>query len=143
MKRGRLEIEAGRELTASEKSIADMLVDEGYYVIAKRAIEIERIRSADFEVDGSPTELKTISNITSPDIAGALARRILEGAGQAPHILVDTRKQVGMMQEIAENAVKRAFVKQTKDENVRIIRVRIIGQSFDVTIDYNPHAKGE
>lgn len=118
MKRGRLEIEAGRELTASEKSIADMLVDENCYVIAKQVSEVVNTRSADFEVDGVLTELKTVASLTSLDIAGALARRILEGAGQAPHIIADVRRQFGMTREIAENAVKRAFVKQTKDENV-------------------------
>jgi len=138
--RGHLEIEAGRELTPDEKSIADMLVGEGRHVIARRVSQITRTRSADFEANSINTELKTVSNLTSPDLAGALTRRILEGAGQAPHIIVDARGQVGMTQEIAENAVKRAFVKQTKDDNVRIVRVRIVGQSFDVMIDYDPHA---
>lgn len=137
---GRLEIEVGRELTPDENSIADMLVGEGCYVIARRVSRIAGTRSADFEVNGINTELKTVSNLTSPDLAGALTRRILEGAGQASRIIIDARGQVGMTREIAENAVKRAFVKQTKDDNVRIVCVRIIGHSFDMTIDYDRHA---
>lgn len=34
---------------------------------------------------------------------------ILDGAGQAPNIIVDLRQQAGMTQELAQRAVRRAY----------------------------------
>ncbi|MCL4859212.1 MAG: hypothetical protein KJZ93_07385 [Caldilineaceae bacterium] len=93
------------------------------------------VRTADFLVDGVRTELKTISNLTSPDLSGALGRRILEGAGQAPHIIADVRQQAGLTRALAERAVRRAF---GADSARRIQQIRVIGHEFDLTVPRQP-----
>ena len=119
---------AGRTLSAEEAAVAGQLVAEGHTV---EALVESSVRTADFLVDGKRTELKSISNITSQDPSGALARRILDGAGQAPNIIADLRRQAGMTEELALRAVRRAF---GADRAGRVQSVRLIGQGFDVTV---------
>jgi hypothetical protein len=124
----RLIIPAGRTLSAEETAIANQLVAEGHTV---EALAESTVRTADFLVDGVRTELKSISNITSGDPSGALGRRILDGAGQAPNIIADVRQQAGMTLELAQRAARRAY---GADRAGRIQSVRLIGQGFDVTV---------
>jgi|GEM_PF-5914094 len=124
----RLIVPAGRTLSAEETAIANQLVAEGHTV---EALAESSVRTADFLVDGVRTELKSISNITSGDPSGALGRRILDGAGQAPHIIADVRQQAGMTLELAQRAARRAY---GADSAARIQSIRLIGQGFDVTI---------
>lgn len=125
---GRLIVPAGRTLSAEETAIANQLVAEGHTV---EALAESSVRTADFLVDGVRTELKSISNITSPDPSGALGRRILDGAGQAPNIIADVRQQAGMTEELARRAARRAY---GADQGGRIQNIRLIGQGFDVTV---------
>jgi hypothetical protein len=129
---GRLIVPAGRTLSAEETAIANQLVAEGHTV---EAVAESTVRTPDFLVDGVRTELKSISNLTSSDLSGALSRRIREGAGQASHIIVDVRQQAGMTEEVAQRAVIRAY---GADKLGRIQSVRLIGQGFDVTVPYIP-----
>ncbi|HRI50919.1 MAG TPA: hypothetical protein PLW65_12110 [Pseudomonadota bacterium] len=121
-------VPAGRTLSAEEAAVASQLVAEGHTV---EALAESSVRTADFLIDGVRTELKSISNITSSDPSGALARRILDGAGQAPNIITDLRRQAGMTEELAQRAVRRAF---GVDRAGRVQSVRLIGQGFDVTV---------
>lgn len=125
---GRLIVPAGRTLSAEETAVANQLVAEGHTV---EALAEGATRTADFLVDGVRTELKSISNITSKDPSGALGRRILDGAGQAPNIIADVRAQGGMTEELARRAASRAY---GADSAHRIQSIRLIGQGFDVTI---------
>jgi hypothetical protein len=125
---GRLIVPAGRTLSAEETAVANQLVAEGHTV---EALAEGTARTADFLVDGVRTELKSISNITSSDPSGALGRRILDGAGQAPNIIADVRAQAGMTEELARRAARRAY---GADSAHRIQSIRLIGQGFDVTI---------
>ena len=125
---GRLIVPEGRVLSAAEREIAERLVAEGRTV---EALAESTSRTADYVVDGVRTELKSISNISSPDPSGALARRILDGAGQAAHIIADVRRQAGMTLDLAQRATRRAF---GADRAARIQSVRLIGSGFDVTV---------
>jgi hypothetical protein len=125
---GRLIVPAGRTLSAEETAIANQLVAEGHTV---EALAESSVRTADFLVDGVRTELKSISNITSGDPSGALGRRILDGAGQAPNIIADVRQQAGITLELAQRAARRAY---GADRAARIQSIRLIGQGFDVTV---------
>lgn len=125
---GRLIVPAGRTLSAEETAMANQLVAEGHTV---EALAESSVRTADFLVDGVRTELKSISNITSGDPSGALGRRILDGAGQAPNIIADVRQQAGMTLELAQRAARRAY---GADSAGRIQNIRLIGQGFDVTV---------
>jgi hypothetical protein len=103
---GRLIVDRGRTLSLEELDIASKLVAEGRVV---RVLAESTKRTADFLVDGVATELKTVSKITSKDLSGALARRILEGAGQGEHIIIDARRQAGLTYELAQAAISRAY----------------------------------
>ena len=131
---GKLEVEVGREMSDAEKSIADKLVAEGRQVKAPKEVNIRGVKNPDFEVDGIKTELKTIENITSADMGGAISRRIYEAGKQAPNVIIDATNQAGMTKEIAENAAERAFLLQKRTGNERLQEVRLIGKGFDFTV---------
>jgi Domain of unknown function (DUF4157)/Contact-dependent growth inhibition CdiA C-terminal domain len=128
---GRLIIDSGRTLTTEEMAVVGRLLREGRTVRALAEATAQGVRTADFIVDGVSTELKTISNLTSKDLSGALSRRILEGAGQAPSIIADVRGQAGLTRELAGRAIRRAF---GADTLARIEQIRIIGNDFDLTV---------
>ncbi|GEL97420.1 hypothetical protein CTE05_09670 [Cellulomonas terrae] len=128
---GRLVIEGGRTLSAQESVIVGRLIREGRNVRVLAESTRHGVRTADFIVDGVRTELKTITSLTSRDLSGALGRRILEGAGQAPHIIADVRGQAGITRELAERAVRRAFGADTLG---RIQQIRVIGRDFDLVV---------
>jgi len=125
---GRLIFEAGRVASYEELEVATLLVREGRTV---RVLAEGAERTADFLVDGLPTELKTVSRLTSKDIPGALCRRILEGAGQAPNLIIDGRRQAGLTAKLAMQAIRRAY---TADKLSRLLTIRVLGDGFDITI---------
>jgi hypothetical protein len=133
---GRVDVEPGRTLTPAEQSVADLLAREGRQVTAKRETNAQGVKNPDFVVDGVPTELKTISNITSSDMSGALSRRIQEAGRQAPHVIIDVRGQVEITQAMTEESIVRAYATQARRGSNRTQEVRIIGENFDITIRY-------
>lgn len=135
--KGSLIVEAGRTLTAEESAVANILVRRGHTVRAVAESNVSGVRTADFIVDGVKTELKTISNLTGRDISASLSRRILDGAGQAPHIIMDVRGQAGMTRELAERAVVRAYGNLRSRGSVSVQQVRVIGRDFDITVPFN------
>ena len=132
---GKLVNTTGRVLSVSEESLARLLVGEGKVVEVVAESTVQGVRTADFAVNGLKTELKTISNVTSNDVSGAVSRRALDGAGQAPHIILDARNQANLTQELAERAARRAY---GADKAQRIQEIRIIGESFDITVPRIP-----
>lgn len=128
---GRFSVDAGRTLTTEEWVVARQLVREGRTVRAIAESTAEGVRSADFLVNGVRTELKTVSNITSPDLSGALSRTIRSGAGQGTQIIINGRNQTGLTREVAERAIRRFYGAETMG---RVTQVRIIGSDFDITI---------
>ncbi len=85
-----------RDLTEAERTTVEALLRQG------RMIEIvprRDVRTPDFVIDGARTVLKTLSGVANrtPDaLSSAMANRIMNGRGQADHILVDVRDQPGM-----------------------------------------------
>lgn len=130
---GRFANPTGRAISDAERIVAQVLVDEGRVV---EVLSEGSVRTADFLVDGVPTEIKTITNITSSDVSAALSRRILDGAGQAGHIIIDGRGQAGMTQAVAERAIRRAYGADRTQR--RLQNIRIIGPDFDITVPYIP-----
>jgi len=89
---GRLIVPHGAgKMTEAERSVASYLVRAGHEVVRIPEATKDGVRSADFLVDGKLTELKTLSNIASPNFTGAVIRRIREAAAQAPNVLIDAR----------------------------------------------------
>ena len=93
-------------------------------------------RTPDFNIDGTRTELKSISgvvNTSSDGISAAMSNRILNGRGQASNIVVDMTNQNGITREIAERGIRRAF----GADNVTgssIQSIRVVGPNFDITV---------
>jgi len=116
------------KMSEAERSAAAYLVKSGHEVVRVPESTIDGSRSADFLIDGKRTELKTLSNVRSPDFTGAVIRRIREAATQAPNVLIDARGQAGMDEEAArliESAVRRS------PQDAGITELRIIGNGFE------------
>jgi filamentous hemagglutinin len=124
-------------LSVAEREAVEYLLSQGRNV---EIIPTAANRTPDFRVDGILTELKTISGVanqTSDGLSAAMANRIMDGRGQASHILVDVRGQPGMTQEIAERGVRRAYGADNRS-GARIQSIRIIGNGFDFTVRRMP-----
>jgi len=127
---GRLIIPSGTQaMSATERSAATYLAKRGHEVV--RILESTTAKTADFLVDGKPTELKTISNITGRDFGKSVIKRIREGFAQAPNVLLDARTQPSMNFEAAKRIFGR--IGESAPEGSRT--VRIIGKDFDVKAD--------
>ncbi len=122
------------DLTPAERSYVELELNAGRNV---EMIPRGEGRTPDFRIDGGPTtELKTISGVqdTSGDgISRAMASRIMDGRGQADHIVVDIRQQAGVTQEIAERGVRRAYGADNLTGG-KIQEIRVIGPDFDITV---------
>jgi len=116
-------------MTEAERSAASYLTRAGHEVVRIPEATKDGVRSADFLVDGKLTELKTLSNISSPNFTGAVVRRIREAAAQAPNVLIDARGQPGMT-ESAANEIMSAVKRTARDAQIHSLR--IFGRDFDV-----------
>ncbi len=57
----------------------------------------------------------------------------MDARGQAPYIIIDTREQSGMTEEIAEIGIKRAYGSDNETFPSEMIQeIRIIGNRFDI-----------
>ena len=136
---GKLILENGRSLSASEKEFADKMVAEGRIVKAPKEVNVQNVKNPDFEIDGEIVEFKYISDLKGKDVdtlSGGLSRRILDGGSQASKVSLNATDQVGMTKEVAERAVKRAFGSLRKRGSEAIKEVRIYGKDFDITFTY-------
>jgi hypothetical protein len=77
-------------------------------------------------------EYKTISGVTeltADHLSAAFANRVMNGRGQAVHIVVDVRQQAGMTREIAERGIARAYGAD-RATGSRIESIYVIGDGF-------------
>lgn len=96
-------------------------------------------RQGDRFIDGVRTEYKNVSGVseqasieqTSDAISKAISSRIMDGRGQATHIIVDVRGQAGMTESIARRAIRRAYGADNPNGG-KIQSIRIIGNGFSV-----------
>ena len=112
-------------LTLAERSVANELVAGGNVI---EAIPRGIGRTADFFINGVPTELKTVSNIvnqTSDGISSSVSSTIMGARSQSPYILIDTRGQPGMTLEIAERSAERA-IGRDRDTGAKIKNITIL-----------------
>jgi hypothetical protein len=124
-------------LTPAERAAVEALLAEGRNV---EVVPRTDKRTPDFKIDGIATELKTISGVakqTPEGLSAAIASRIMDGRGQANHILVSVLDQAGMTLEIATRGIRRAYGADNKSGG-KIQSIRIIGQGFDVTVPRMP-----
>jgi hypothetical protein len=93
-------------------------------------------RQGDRLIDGVLTELKTVGsvkNTTSNGLSAAISSRIMDGRGQAAHIIVDIRGQAGITEEIAKRGIIRAYGADAA-KGSKIQSIRIIGPDFDIKV---------
>lgn len=117
--------ESDKIFSHQEKAIADLLASEGKTV--KSLLEKNQGRTADAEVDGIPTEFKSLvigaTNSTVKNLINSSIRR----GGQARKIIIDARGS-GLTEAEANLGLQRA-------KNVsrgKIDSVRIIGDGYDL-----------
>jgi hypothetical protein len=122
-----------REVSTEELEMAQRLAGEGDSV---EALQESADKTADFLVDGVKTELKTVKNVTTPDVSKALSSTILRAGKQGEHVILDVRMQPGATQDVAEQAVRRAYGNQARRGKDAIKQVRVIGSDFDIVIPY-------
>ena len=74
-------------------------------------------RSADFLIDGTKYELKTmtdVANQTSDGLSKAISSTAMDARGQSGDIIIDARNQAGMTPDIAQRGINRAFSADSK-----------------------------
>ena len=136
---GKLIIEEGRTLSASEKGFADKMVAEGKVVKAPKEVNAQNVKNPDFEIDGKIVEFKYVSDLKGKDVdtlSSGLSRRILDGGSQASRVTLNVTDQAEMTKEVAERSLKRAFGSLRKRNSDAIKEVRIYGKDFDITVPY-------
>ena len=142
---GKLILENGRSLSASEKEFADKMVAEGKVVKARVESTKVGVKNPDFEINGEIVEFKYVSNLkgtTADKLSARLSGRILDGGSQASKVTLNVTDQVGMTEETAKRAIGRAFGRQTQMlrlgeiSKLKLQEVRIYGKDFDITMFY-------
>ena len=121
------------DLTPAERDFVEYALGRGDTI---ELIPTGADRTPDFLINGVRTELKTVSGVvdeTADGISGAIANRVMNGRGQAEHIVVDVRGQAGISDEIAQRGIRRAFGADNLTGG-RIQSIRIIGPGFDITV---------
>ncbi len=124
------------EANERERKVDQYLVDKGHTVEVNPREGVDGAgRQGDRYIDGKLTEYKSIHNVknaTSDGISSAISNRAMKARGQAPNIIIDTREQAGMTEEIAKRGIERAYGADKYTE--RLSEIRVIGKDFDLTL---------
>jgi hypothetical protein len=130
---GKLALQGGVKLSSDELKVGAELAGRGHDVIARPASGVGR--TADFLVDGKPTELKTISNVKADSATTAVTKTIKTATKQAKNVIIDARNQRGLTEADGLRAVDRAFRETPKSA---LSSVQFLGRdgtdSFEFTV---------
>jgi filamentous hemagglutinin len=124
-------------LTATEQSFVKEMVAGGKTV---EIIPTATGRTADFFIDGTRYELKTMSNVvnqTSDGLSSALSSTIMNARGQSGNIIIDARGQAGMTAEIAERGIGRALGADAR-AGAKIQNITVITSEGTIAIPRKP-----
>ncbi len=114
--------ESAKQFSPEERKIADLLADEGKEV--KAVEETNARRTPDAEVDGHPTEFKSMG----PDATNTNVRNALNSAkGQADNAIIDGRGS-GLTQDEAQRGLNR-FLGANPG---RMTSIRIVGDGWEI-----------
>ncbi|MFN5350363.1 MAG: hypothetical protein ACK5A0_12635, partial [Polaromonas sp.] len=125
-------------LTTAEQSFIGEMVSGGKTVQVIPATNAGR--TADFFIDGTKVELKTMTNVVNqtPDgLSKSLSSTIMNARGQSGNIIIDARGQAGMTPEIAERGIGRAFGNDSQSGS-KIQGVTVITSQGTVYIPRKP-----
>lgn len=127
-------------LTTAEKSFVGEIVSGGKTV---QVIPRSAGRTADFLIDGTKYELKTMTNVvnqTSDGLSSAISTTAMDARAQSGNIIIDARGQAGMTPEIAQRGINRAFSADSKT-GAKIGSITIITPEGTVYVPRTPGAK--
>jgi hypothetical protein len=131
-KTGKLVVQDEANLSPSEWKTGAELARGGHEVTA---IPRSGEKTADFLVDGKPTELKTMSNAKTDSAGTSVTKTIKAATKQGKNVIIDARSQSGLTEADAQRAVERAVRELPKS---RINEVRLFGQdgntSFEIVV---------
>ncbi len=118
--------ESERTFSSEEKSIAEVLKNEGKNVKAKA--EIQGKRTADAEVDGVESEFKSLApGAKNSTVRNSINDSIRRG-GQARNMVIDARGS-----GLTEVEAQRGLARARNITRGKIDSVRIMGDGFDIT----------
>ena len=123
-------------LSPAERSFIGEMVSGGKTVEVIPATNAGR--TADFFIDGTKVELKTMTNVvnqTSDGLSKSLSSTIMNARGQSGNIIIDARGQAGMRPDIAERGIGRAF---GADKDGAIQSITIITKEGSVYVPRKP-----
>lgn len=124
-KRGTLDLSA-KAFNDAEGRIAELLVSEGKNVKALKESTVPGVRTADSEVNGVPTEFKSLI----PGAAANTVKNQLNSAkGQARHAIIDARAS-GLSESAAQEGLGK-FLRNNPPG--RMDYIRIVGDGYDIT----------
>lgn len=114
----------GRRFTSSEYRIARTLADRGHGVVAVAESPVFRQKSPDADVDGEPTEFKTLDpGATHQTVNDCLGR----AKAQAPNVVVDGRGS-----GLTERDARRGLVRFVGAHAGRVRSIRVLGEGFEL-----------
>jgi hypothetical protein len=113
----------GVKLSQDELKVGAELAGRGHEVIARPASGVGQ--TADFLVDGKPTELKTISKVKSDSVGTRVTKIIEDATKQGKNVIIDARNQRGLTESKARGAMQNAVRELSKS---RINEVHLLGR---------------
>ncbi|MFE9422527.1 putative T7SS-secreted protein [Kitasatospora sp. NPDC006697] len=117
--------ESEKPFNPKERQIADTLQSEGKSVRAVKESEVDGERRADAEVDGVPTEFKSMDPGATPN---TVKNQLNSAKGQASNAILDARGS-----GLDENSAREGLQKFLRNNPGRMDNIRIIGDGYDIT----------
>lgn len=121
-----------RKLKPSERQTIDFLIEDGQGVVMKEYSRGDFTKNPDIQIQGADFELKHTSSTNS----NSIYTRILEGFGQAKHVVIRFDKKEGIVSGVLEAMRK-------KKESTVMNGLMIIHDGKKVYLDKATLARGE
>ena len=113
-----------RTFSPQEQKIADTLNSEGKNVKALEEKNLPKVRTPDAEVDGVPTEFKSLRSGAG---ANTVNNRLADADGQAASAVIDARGS-----GLSESAARQGLARYLGAHPGRMTYIRIIGDGYNI-----------
>ncbi|MFF4286023.1 hypothetical protein ACFY0R_11950 [Streptomyces sp. NPDC001633] len=121
---GRID-ESEKPFNPEERKIAELLESEGKHVKAIKESEVDGVKTADSEVDGTPTEFKSLQPGAR---ANTVKNQLNSAKKQARDAIIDTRGS-GLGESEAREGLEKFLRNNPPD---RMDFIRIVGDGFNI-----------
>jgi hypothetical protein len=118
--------ESAKAFNPQERKVAELLESEGKHVKALKESEESGVKTPDAEVDGTPTEFKSLSPGAR---ANTVKNQLNTAKRQARDAIVDARG-TGLGEAEAREGLEKFLRANGRD---RMDTIRIVGDGFDIT----------